>query len=83
MQEAFKTAVPELGVSVRDGRSGVDEREGFLHIFRGAMIGIRNPGAHDLFKSGDPQEALEYLGFASLLHRRIDVAHARRSQSAT
>jgi uncharacterized protein (TIGR02391 family) len=80
MQEAFKTPDPTLDVSGYDGRSGADEREGFLHIFRGAMIGIRNPGAHELFRSGDPQEALEYLGFASLLHRRIDVAHTRKGQ---
>lgn len=45
-----------------------------MHVFRGAMMGIRNPGSHELFKPGDPQQALEYLGFASLLHRRIDVA---------
>jgi uncharacterized protein (TIGR02391 family) len=80
MQETFKTPDPLLDVSVHEGRSGADEREGFLHIFRGGMIGIRNPGAHELFKSGNPQEALEYLGFASLLHRRIGVAHSKKSQ---
>lgn len=37
------------------------------------MIGIRNPGAHELFKPADAQETLEYLGFASLLHRRLDI----------
>lgn len=51
-----------------------DEREGFQALFRGAMIGIRNPKAHEVFKAEDPQTALEYLGFASLLHRRIDHA---------
>ena len=43
------------------------------------MLGIRNQGAHELFKESDPQEALEYLGFASLLHRRIDVAESKRT----
>jgi len=78
MGEAFKADGSALDVSSHEGRSGEDEREGFMHVFRGAMIGIRNPGAHELFKPGDPEQALEYLGFASLLHRRIDEAEAKR-----
>jgi uncharacterized protein (TIGR02391 family) len=75
MSEAFKPDAPMIDVAVHQGQSGKDEREGFLHVFRGSMIGIRNPKAHELFTLGDPQQALEYLGMASLLHRRID-AHA-------
>lgn len=78
MAAAFKSDGSVLDVAEHDGRSGEDEREGFMHVLRGAMIGIRNPGAHELFESGDPQQALEYLGFASLLHRRIDAAEAKR-----
>lgn len=81
MSEAFRPAGPHLDVAVHGGRSGEDEREGFLHILRGAMIGIRNPGAHELFKPSDPQQALEYLGFASLLHRRIDAAEAKKGDA--
>lgn len=77
MAEAFKPDAPHIDVAVHDGQSGKDEREGFLHIFRGAMIGIRNPKAHELFAAGDPQQALEYLGLASLLHRRIDAATSK------
>ena len=47
-------------MAVHEGRSGQDEREGFLDIFRVApTIGIRNPGAHELFTPGDPQQALD------------------------
>lgn len=77
MGAAFGTPTPRLDVSTRSGRSAEDERAGFLAIFRGATIGVRNPGAHDLFQPTDPQQALEYLAFASLLHRRLDVAEAR------
>lgn len=77
MGDAFKADGAVLDVAGHEGRSGEDEREGFLHIFRGAMIGVRNPGAHELLQPGDPQQALEYLGFASLLHRRIDAAEAK------
>lgn len=74
IQAAFGGESPALDISSHGGHSGKDEREGFLAIFRGVMLGIRNPGAHELFGAGDPQQALEYLGFASLLHRRVDAA---------
>ena len=77
MGEAFGTKAPRLDVSIESGRSGDDEREGFLALLRGAMIGVRNANAHEQFKPVDPQQALEYLGFASLLHRRIDVAEGK------
>lgn len=73
MAAVFKAKSPILDVATEDGRSGQDEREGFMALFRGAMIGIRNPKAHELFREEDPQQALEYLAFASLLHRRIDL----------
>ena len=74
MLDAFRAAAPKIDVSKHTGKSGEDERQGFEAIFRGVMLGMRNPGAHELFAEGDPQQALEYLGFISLLHRRIDDA---------
>lgn len=79
MGDAFGTADPLIDTAVHDGQTGKDEREGFLALFRGAMIGIRNPRAHELFAPGDPQQALEYLAFASLLHRRLDTSTVRNS----
>jgi uncharacterized protein (TIGR02391 family) len=61
-------------VAKATGQSGKDEQEGFGALFRGSMLGVRNPRAHDLFRTQDPQQALEYLGFASLLHRQLDSA---------
>ncbi len=77
MQEAFKPKEPRLDVAVETGRSGDDEREGYFYLFRGAMIGIRNPKAHELSRGDDPDEALEVLALASLLHRRLDIAEER------
>lgn len=74
MAEAFQGAQPQLVVSKLEGQSGKDEQEGFFTLFRGAMMGIRNPRAHELADKVEPQEALEYLAFASLLHRRLDLA---------
>jgi uncharacterized protein (TIGR02391 family) len=79
MGDAFQPGGSVLDVAGHEGRSGEDEREGFMHVFRGAMSGIRNPGVHELFRPGDPQQALEYLGFASLLHRRIDAADDKQT----
>ncbi|OFK29403.1 hypothetical protein HMPREF2822_03830 [Corynebacterium sp. HMSC062E11] len=72
MDEAFGGKAPRLSVSLHAGRSGQDEQAGFHAIFRGATLGIRNPGAHELAVEQDAQEALEYLALASLLHRRLD-----------
>lgn len=64
-------------------RAGRDEQEGFAALFRGAMLGVRNPKAHERFKATDPQRALEYLGLASLLHRRLDNAVVREHDETT
>ncbi len=74
MGEAFGGSEPRLSVATATGQSGKDEQEGFGALFRGSMLGVRNPRAHDLFQPQDPQQALEYLGFASLLHRQLDRA---------
>lgn len=78
---AFQKESPLIDVAIHDGQSGKDEREGFHAIFRGVMLGIRNPKAHELFAAEDPQQALEYLGLASLLHRRLDSAWAKAQDS--
>ena len=74
MLTAFSANNPLIDVRVEDGQSGNDEQEGFMYIFAGAMMGIRNPKAHQAITQTDPQKALEYLAFASLLHRRVDDA---------
>lgn len=77
MGTAFSPKAPLLDVARASGTSGQDEREGFVALFRGAMLGVRNPNAHELLRNEDPQEAIEYLGFASLLHRRLDFAETK------
>lgn len=70
--EALGGPVPKINLATSSGRSGVDEREGYLAIFRGVVQAVRNPKAHELATDEDPWVALEYLGMASLLHRRLD-----------
>ena len=76
MREALGTAHPRLEVTARSGRSGEQEREGLLALLCGAMLALKGPDA----ASGEPsppQQALEILALASLLHRRLDVAEQR------
>jgi hypothetical protein len=46
----------------------------------GAVVGIRNPHAHERFKPADENEALEQLGLASLLMRRLDEVERNRGR---
>jgi uncharacterized protein (TIGR02391 family) len=72
MTQAFGGAMPRLVLSDLPGRSGTNEQEGWKLIFMGAMVGVRNPKAHEQIDQNDPQRTFEYLAFASLLMRRID-----------
>ncbi|SRR6266540_609756 len=69
MQTAFSVKNPRLVVGDDD-----DEQLGFMWLFSGAVMGIRNPKAHRLVPQNDPQRALEWLAFASVLFRVLDDA---------
>jgi uncharacterized protein (TIGR02391 family) len=81
MARAFGGDPPAIDVRVEEGQSGQDEQEGFRFLFMGAIRGIRNPKAHEAVSQLDAQRTLEYLGFASLLIRRLDDADNGRSTS--
>jgi uncharacterized protein (TIGR02391 family) len=69
MQQAFSPKKPILQVS-----EDSDEQLGFMWLYSGAVMGIRNPKAHRLVEQKDPQRALEWLAFASVLFRVLDDA---------
>lgn len=47
METVFSKNNPILAVNNNISTSDKDEQEGFMHLFAGAMLGIRNPKAHD------------------------------------
>ena len=49
-----------------------DEQEGFMHLFAGAIMGIRNPKGHENIVQRDMNKALKYIVFASLLCERLE-----------
>ncbi len=77
MFAAFHPDTGALKINTGTSQSERDEREGFMHIYAGAMQGIRNPKGHDVVIQEDPKRALQYLALASLL-----VARAKEAQKA-
>jgi len=72
MQNVFSPNNPVLMVS-----DDPDEIMGYMWMFSGAVMGIRNAKAHKLIPQREPQAALEWLAFASALFRALDKAKLR------
>ena len=70
MQKVFSRNNPKLrlnpGATTIDG----DEQQGYMDIFAGVMLGIRNPRGHGSIKVDNAQEALELLVLANHLIRK-------------
>jgi len=72
MEKVFNENKPILQLNELLTKSDRDEQKGFKYLFMGSQMGIRNPPAHENVKPEEQNIALEYLGIASLLMRRID-----------
>ena len=72
MSQAFRIEKPVIKLNELKTQSERDEQEGFMFLFMGAMVGIRNPKAHDNIIQKDPLRTLEYLALASMLMRRAE-----------
>jgi uncharacterized protein (TIGR02391 family) len=73
MQKVFSANSPILRFSGLADQSEKDEQLGFMMMFSGAVAGLRNPRAHKLIKD-DPERALEFIAFVSLLAKLLDGA---------
>ncbi len=77
MTTVFSANAPILAVNDLRDQTEIDEQQGTMHLFTGAVLAIRNPGGH-----GDPtyppERALEYLGLLSLLAKRVEEAKRRK-----
>jgi|SRR5579872_683559 len=77
MSKAFSETDPPISFGDLDTETGKNIQAGYRFIFMGAARAIRNPDAHEQFKTIGTEEALETLAFASLLMRRLDDATVR------
>jgi uncharacterized protein (TIGR02391 family) len=73
MERAFNPSNPTLKFNDLSDQSDRDEQKGFMMMFSGAVAGLRNPRAHG-FIHDDPERALEFIAFVSLLAKLLDEA---------
>jgi len=71
MERAFNPSDPVLKFNGLQDQSDRDEQKGFMQMFSGAVSGLRNPRAHR-FVHDDPERALEFIAFISLLAKLLD-----------
>ncbi len=73
MNTAFSPNAPVITLDDLSTESGKNIQQGFMQIFAGAMIGIRNPKAHGV-TTIDKERAIHFLFLASLLMHQLDEA---------
>jgi uncharacterized protein (TIGR02391 family) len=82
MELAFSPNSPVLFWSNRVTQSEIDEQKGYHRLYAGAMLGIRNPVAHEFNWVEDPEIALELIVFAQHLLRKAKKASKKVLQTA-
>lgn len=78
VRTVFSRNDPVLAFNDLASQTDQDEQEGMMHLFEGAVLGIRNPGGHT-FPEGTEQRAIEYISFLSLLAYRVQEARRQKS----
>jgi uncharacterized protein (TIGR02391 family) len=73
MEKVFSPNNPILRFNDLKEGPDKDEQKGFMLLFSGAVAGLRNPRAHKLIQD-DPERALEFIAFVSLLAKLLDGA---------
>lgn len=74
MTQAFALDNPPIPLADLGDISGRDEQQGYMHLFAGSMLAIRNPKAHANVRI-DERRAIHHLFLASLLMHKLDEAH--------
>ncbi len=73
MEHVFSPKKPILKFNDLKDQSDSDEQKGYMMMFSGAVAGLRNPRAHKIIED-DPERALEFIAFISLLAKLADKA---------
>ena len=72
MTTVFSRNNPVLRLNELKTTTDLDLQEGYMHLFAGAIQGIRNPKAHDEIVQNNPFTTVKFLCFASMLAQKID-----------
>lgn len=73
MAKAFAKVDPVFRLFPQTDQDHEIKQEGYMHIFMGTMMALRNPKSHSNFKI-EEQDAIELLFLASRLLRKLDEA---------
>jgi uncharacterized protein (TIGR02391 family) len=73
VRAVFSKNSPVLAFNDVADQTDLDEQEGMMHLFEGAVMAIRNPGGHS-FPEGSEQRAIECISFLSMLAYRVQEA---------
>ena len=76
----FSKNSPILAFNDLADSTQLDEQEGMMHLFEGAVLAIRNPGGH-AFPEGSEQRVTEYISLLSLLAYRVQEAKIKNKTS--
>jgi uncharacterized protein (TIGR02391 family) len=79
MRTVFSKNNPLLAFNDLSNQTDLDEQEGMMHLFEGAVLAIRNLGGHR-FPEGTEQRAMEYISLLSLLAYRVQEAKRPRPE---
>ncbi|WP_020167036.1 MULTISPECIES: TIGR02391 family protein [Methylotenera] len=71
MTQAFNEASPLIKLTNLSNTSEKDEQKGYMFIFTGAVMAIRNPRGHEVSMKETPTQCLDHISLASLLLRRL------------
>lgn len=71
MQSAFSPQNPIIKLGDISTETGTNVQQGYMEMFVGAMIGIRNPKAHSN-QTLSKADAIRKLHFASMLMCKLD-----------
>ena len=73
MRKVFSVNDPIIKLDDLSYQSGRNVQEGYMEMFAGAIIGLRNPKAH-MNRKITKEDAVRKLHFASMLMYKVDSA---------
>lgn len=76
VRAVFSKNNPILSFNNLADQTDLDQQEGIMHLFEGAVFAIRNPGGHS-FPEGSEQRAVEYISLLSTLAYLVQEAKKR------
>lgn len=82
MELTFTPNNPVLVLNNFTTASEKDEQAGYMKLFAGSMLGIRNPRAHENSFDNDPERALELLNFANHLLNKAKLSKRKRRKKS-